>query len=357
MDIIIDKQLRELRQKRGNTQEDLANFLSISFQAVSKWERGESLPDIALLPKIASFYGVTVDELLGVGDIRKQEKIREYRFKSFELSRDGKTDECIEMWREAYAEFPNDMEVNEGLMYALYGEGSGKFHDEALELGERILRESTDEEQRSSAIQILCFIHGEKGNKEKAKEYANMANSIHTCKEALLSQVLDGEDGKQNCIQLMLDCLGIIEGAETRLSEKCDDERSLQLHEFYLKMLELFFDDGFYGVYAIYAAQRHKILARIYLIHRKDEPKAFEHLKEALKFAKQYDNLPDPPSSVVYTSTLLNGYKNKMAIFGIYPETECEHLLNSLDNSEFDSVRDKDWFKEIEAETRANIGK
>lgn len=42
MDIIIDKQLRELRAKRGNTQEDLATFLNISYQAVSKWERGGS---------------------------------------------------------------------------------------------------------------------------------------------------------------------------------------------------------------------------------------------------------------------------------------------------------------------------
>lgn len=42
MNIIIDQRLRELRDKRGNTQKELASFLSVSLQAVSKWERGGS---------------------------------------------------------------------------------------------------------------------------------------------------------------------------------------------------------------------------------------------------------------------------------------------------------------------------
>lgn len=79
MDINISKSLRDLRQEKCNTQEELANFLSVSIQAVSKWERAEGYPDITLLPKIAAFYGVSVDDLLGVGELRKQERIKEYR--------------------------------------------------------------------------------------------------------------------------------------------------------------------------------------------------------------------------------------------------------------------------------------
>ena len=120
MEILFEKCLRDLLVKRSKTQSELAKYLSISTQAVSKWCRGENMPDIVLLPKIASFLDVSVDELLGVGEIRKQEKVQEYRARSVELSRKGLVVENIALWHEAYSDFPNDMAVNEGLMHALY---------------------------------------------------------------------------------------------------------------------------------------------------------------------------------------------------------------------------------------------
>jgi DNA-binding XRE family transcriptional regulator len=56
--------ISDLRKAKNNTQAELAQLLSVSHQAVSKWERGESLPDIGLLPLTAKLLGVTVDELL-----------------------------------------------------------------------------------------------------------------------------------------------------------------------------------------------------------------------------------------------------------------------------------------------------
>ena len=47
------------------TQMELADEMNISFQAVSNWERGNSMPDISKLPELAELFGITVDELLG----------------------------------------------------------------------------------------------------------------------------------------------------------------------------------------------------------------------------------------------------------------------------------------------------
>lgn len=110
------------------------------------------------------------------------------------------------------------------------------YRDEVLALGERILRESTDEKQRSSAVQILCSIHGKRGNKEKAMEYAQMVGYIHMSSEVLLSSILEGEEGTEQNLQLLLECLEIIGRAEYKLCENDDYERTLQLHEFYLKI-------------------------------------------------------------------------------------------------------------------------
>ena len=74
MKVLLSEQLKKLRREKGNTQEDLANHLGITTQAVSKWEREEGYPDITLLPFIASYYNVSVDDLLGVGQIEKEKK-------------------------------------------------------------------------------------------------------------------------------------------------------------------------------------------------------------------------------------------------------------------------------------------
>jgi len=56
MNITLDKQIKKYRKEKNKTQEDLANHLGITVQAVSKWERGEGYPDITLLPSISSFF-------------------------------------------------------------------------------------------------------------------------------------------------------------------------------------------------------------------------------------------------------------------------------------------------------------
>ena len=62
------KQIRQLRIQKDARQETLAEYLNVSAQAVSKWENGASLPDITLLPKIAVFFGVTIDALFRISD-------------------------------------------------------------------------------------------------------------------------------------------------------------------------------------------------------------------------------------------------------------------------------------------------
>lgn len=61
----ISKKIKVLRKSKGVTQEQLAEVLSVSPQSVSKWENNLSAPDISLLPIIARYFGITMDELFG----------------------------------------------------------------------------------------------------------------------------------------------------------------------------------------------------------------------------------------------------------------------------------------------------
>ena len=75
MDIIkVGKQIAALRKAKNITQVELGERIGVSFQAVSKWERGESLPDITLLPDLAKILETTIDYIL-LGS----EKITEYK--------------------------------------------------------------------------------------------------------------------------------------------------------------------------------------------------------------------------------------------------------------------------------------
>lgn len=72
----IGKRIKEMRQKRGITQEAMAQHFGLTPQAISKWERGVATPDIALLPDISAFFGVTIDELFSLSDDTRMERIR-----------------------------------------------------------------------------------------------------------------------------------------------------------------------------------------------------------------------------------------------------------------------------------------
>ena len=67
---------RSMRKQRGLTQEQIAETLGVSCQAVSKWETNSSYPDISLLPIIADYFGVSVDYLIGHAKIYTMQQVR-----------------------------------------------------------------------------------------------------------------------------------------------------------------------------------------------------------------------------------------------------------------------------------------
>lgn len=63
--MVVGKTIRKKRKELGWTQAKLAQRMNVSYQAVSKWENGQSMPDAALLPELAAVLGITLDELMG----------------------------------------------------------------------------------------------------------------------------------------------------------------------------------------------------------------------------------------------------------------------------------------------------
>lgn len=352
MNILLDENLRKLRLSRGNRQEDLATHLGVSVQSVSKWERGENLPDLTLIPAIASYYDVSVDDLLGVGEVRKQERIDWYFAESRRLLHDGKTEENIALMRKAVKEFPNELKLISQLAFALfYHIGKDKaMCSEAIELDERILRESTDINLRGNSIERLCDSYHYLGNNEKAKEYAEMAGYMFNSREVLLSSVLEGEEGDNHNKNLIENSLMMI----LNTINKLDSIDLLTRHEFRIKLLELFFDDDFMGSFASDAAQYHYFCADIYA-GKGDGEKTRYHLESAVKYVKQLESLD---GEYTYRSKILGGYKEDTGrYFTNCPISLGENLVRSLANDKdtFAPYSDTDWFKAAVEELKSCV--
>lgn len=79
MGLTVGEKIALLRSKKGITQTELAEYLFLAPQTVSRWEVGNGAPEITLLPKIATFFGVSIDELFGVTAIqRTQDLVAKY---------------------------------------------------------------------------------------------------------------------------------------------------------------------------------------------------------------------------------------------------------------------------------------
>ena len=150
MMIYFAESFKKLRLKKGLTQEQAADLFGVSPQAVSRWECGTTTPDISLLPTIADYFDITIEELLGTEKSRREERIRAYEDKFHAAITHGQITDCIEIARAGVKEFPNSYVLLNKLMYALFVAGSDdadipdwkenmeKYKFEIIELGEKI---------------------------------------------------------------------------------------------------------------------------------------------------------------------------------------------------------------------------
>ncbi len=130
MKLTLGEKIKELRKRDGRKQEDLANALGVSNQAVSRWEKDGSYPDMEMIPAIANYFHVSIDELFGYHD-KREEKIKVILEKATKtLTKQGFTmyqgnlsedvGECVNMLRAASEEFPNEPKILLKLAQALH---------------------------------------------------------------------------------------------------------------------------------------------------------------------------------------------------------------------------------------------
>jgi len=174
--------LKKYRLLKNLTQEDIAEYLNITPQSVSKWERSESYPDITFLPALANILETSIDLLLGMDTIRSEQTRYAIHSDAHNLIREGRYAEAEKVYRDALLIYPNKPGMMLGLCEVLALTGNTS---EAIELAEKGLAVSENEKQKATIRALLCFLYLKNGQRDKAEKTASILPHMRECREVI----------------------------------------------------------------------------------------------------------------------------------------------------------------------------
>ena len=152
--LYLAENLKKYRIMKDLTQEEIADYLNITPQSVSKWERGETYPDITLLPALANIFETSIDLLIGMDTVRAAETRYNIHKRANELMRNNQLDAAENVYRDALLIYPNKPGMILGLASVLALKSNS---EEAIELIERGIPLSINEKQKATMRATLCF--------------------------------------------------------------------------------------------------------------------------------------------------------------------------------------------------------
>lgn len=207
MNINFSEVFKRLRKEKDLTQEQAAEIFGVSPQAVSRWECAQTSPDITILPVIAEYFGVTIEQLLGVESERRKALHKKYMTDFDTAINSGKINDCIEIARAGLKDFPQSYELMNALMYALFASGDEtgnipewkenqeKYNNEITSLGEQIIEGCTDDNIRLEAKARLGFHYCEDtGELDKGRKIFESLPEEGLCKENYIYWALRGNE-------------------------------------------------------------------------------------------------------------------------------------------------------------------
>lgn len=351
----IGEKIKQLRKEKDVTQEKLADYLNISYQAISKWENNTACPDISLIVPLANFFGVTTDEILSRNEEEQEKEMEEFRKEGARLANLGLVKEQIPHWRSAVLKYPNNFECLTMLASALFGtihsgvfdeEETNKCITEAIEICERILEDCTENRHRSSATQMLTMIYGDKRrpfhDEEKAVKYALEMSNVYCCSDVLLVSAY-GYTSEKAMEQKHRNTITFIELLHGNIMNSY--LKNIDALNTMLGIWNAIFYDGNFLFYHCRIAEIYRSLA-IQYAELGDREKAIESLYQAKKHALSYMNIPDGEQHYTSIFVCKATHKNSGTSKN-FEGSELDLIRGILENKAFDSMRETAAFQEF----------
>lgn len=345
MKVNLAENIKNLRKEKNVSQEKLADYLNISFQAVSKWETGNACPDISLLPDIARFFGITVDELLQAEKLDEERLYQEYEEKAKALFRDGKRREVLALAQEAYRQLPNNIKIKESLMSGYFDTDKVKYRDEIINLGTEIYNSDAKMYYKGQAIREIANTYAENGNYEMAEKWVQKSCQLQHSQCILYTQIDEGqaliEDVSFCTYRFLYELYYMachIIGCDT--VERDDLYRKEALEKIAAIFEIVYCNDDMPYETLVQLCYLHIMIAG-YEAKASREDAARAHLLRALDCALKGPGITEHR----LTSPLTDTWRIDAAPAD--SRQIIRMLANEMNGSDFDPYRERDWFAEI----------
>ncbi|MCL2517204.1 MAG: helix-turn-helix domain-containing protein [Oscillospiraceae bacterium] len=353
MNLDIGGNLRRLRNKRDITQEELANYIGVSFQAVSKWERGEGYPDITFILPLASYFGVSTDELLGMKSEKEEKEINEIMERANLFVKDIHffTDENrhlfserINILAEGYKKFPNnfklmvqyamslqyDYRIDETDFLKLQKRSFEANGDEIEQISRRVLQECTDTELRHSASVFLIRVYAYRGERDKAIGICNTFPLYPTSQNIMKTNIYDYyEDALPQYRKVFFELFHSLIIKINSPFKKSKDEMRICWKKT-IKLCDVFFDDEEYGSLA---GQVIAACLNYSMDFDSNPDRSLAYIRKAFEAAKHEDGIVKHRKNYVYQSFLVQGVDlEPEKDFSFTKDiTEVQNVINTLE--------------------------
>lgn len=222
MELNIGMNIKRLRQAKGMTQEQLAELLTISTAAVSKWEARNTYPDITMLFPLAEIFGVTVDELLGYDEAKAKADIDKILARYQQLYVEGRFDEGRELIAGARKKYPHDYRIMNKYMWDRAGGSAGNDAETLLTHGEElsqicdcILEGCTRDDLRAEAIHMKAKLLHAAGDTEAALAILSTLPAWHA---PIVKEQLFGRDTAEYRYWNKRNCYGLLDAMSVKLA-------------------------------------------------------------------------------------------------------------------------------------------
>ena len=203
MSTYFNEKFKQLRKAADLTQDAAAGIFHVSPQTISRWETGANYPDVEMLPHIAIYFKVTVDELLGTEIIRREDDVKSTIKDIRNLLNSGKHNDAITLSREAIKKYPLNAALHYHLVQGLTIQDStpefeGKHKDEIIKINKRLIDLLDYKSSLLHRTQLIRF-YAKYGMKEEARQLLDtLPDEIWYAKEPYVGLVLDGDEWVRN---------------------------------------------------------------------------------------------------------------------------------------------------------------